>query len=101
MTAPKGCGFGLHVKRAYKESAAADVVLMDPSTSLGMTESRQEIHKHIDIALSFGGNAPLRGWCREETDDHSSLKRACVCQERNPSSASVIPSEVEESGRQL
>ena len=29
------------------------------------------------------------------TDDHSSLKRACVSKEWNPGSASVIPSEVE------
>jgi len=36
----KGHGFGLPLKGAYKESAAADVVLIDPSTSLGMTESR-------------------------------------------------------------
>ena len=51
--------------------------------------------------MSFRAVETLRGWCRKETDEHSSLRRTCVCQERNPSSTSVIPSEVEESGRQL
>ena len=36
-------------------------------------------------AMDYRAFVPLCGWCREETNDHSPLKRACVCPEWNPS----------------
>ena len=68
-------------------------------TPVGMTEGGLAFFGEESMCF-LGAVEPLRGWCLEETDHHSSLKRACVYQEGNPSSASVIPSEVEESGRQ-
>jgi len=47
MTKSKGRVFGLPPKGFYEESAVADVVLIDPSASVGMTESRRGCHEYV------------------------------------------------------
>jgi len=97
MTMPKGGNFGLPVKWVHKESSTADVVLRDPSASVGMTESQGQCCKRVDATQSLRAIEPLCDLCREETSEYSSVRSECVCQQRNGSSASVISSEVEKS----
>ena len=67
-----------------RHEAVSDAVLTDPSTSVGMTESSCEDHKHVYMALSFGAVAGLRGWYSEEKARHVIAKERSDCGNLNP-----------------